>query len=69
MRKNIMEFWIFQQYIVEVKFKHKILLEFADNQTTLTHSIQELLHPMKSENSKHNMSNEFYLQVSYILKR
>lgn len=47
-----MEFWIFQQYIVEVKFKHKILLEFADNQTTLTHSIQELLHPMKSENSR-----------------
>jgi len=49
MRKNIIEFWIFQQYIMEVKFKSKIQLEFADNQTRLTHLVQELLCPMKSE--------------------
>lgn len=37
---------------MEVKFKRKILLEFAENNTGLTHSVQELLHAIKSKDSR-----------------
>lgn len=47
-----MEFWIFHQQIMEVKFKHKILLEFAENNTGWTHSVQELLYAIKSKDSR-----------------
>lgn len=46
-----MEFWIFHQQIVELKFKCKILLEFAENNARLTCSVQEL-YAIKSNDSK-----------------
>lgn len=47
-----MEFWIFHQQIVEMKFKHKILLELGENNTGLTHSVLEFLYGIKSKDSR-----------------
>lgn len=62
-----------------MKFKHKIQLQFADNQTRLTHSVQEL-YPMKGKGSgiilkfpsdcvTDEEAQHVYLQVLHIIKR